>query len=125
MLGSSGNCLGAAGVGRRVEWGSAQLSLPLETRVGLPILIHLNFLFGSFEPVEKTLDCASKIVEKVGTLREKLLWAFLNTFEKQNTDHCFKNDRPGDDGTLRSVQLLVFLLGVIDLASASAKRLLV
>ena len=30
------------------------------------------------------------------------------------------NDRPGDDGTLRSVKLLVFLLGVIDLASASA-----
>ena len=29
-----------------------------------------------------------------------------------------KNDRPGDDGTLRSVKLLVFLLGVIDLASA-------
>ena len=91
MLGSSvlllsGNCLGAAGgagVGRRVEWGSAQLSLPLETRVGLPILIHLNFLFGSFEPVEKTLDCASKIVEKVGTSREKLLWAFLNNFEKK------------------------------------------
>ena len=31
-----------------------------------------------------------------------------------------KNDRPGDDGTLRSVKLLVVLLGVIDLASASA-----
>ena len=31
-----------------------------------------------------------------------------------------KNDRPGDDGTLRIVKLLVFLLGVIDLASASA-----
>ena len=31
-----------------------------------------------------------------------------------------KNDRPGDDGTLRSVYLLVFLLGVIDLAPASA-----
>ena len=31
-----------------------------------------------------------------------------------------KNDRPGDDGTLRSVKLLVFLLGVIDIASASA-----
>ena len=30
------------------------------------------------------------------------------------------NDLPGDDGTLRSVKLLVFLLGVIDLASASA-----
>ena len=34
---------------------------------------------------------------------------------------CFlitlKNDRPGDDGTLRSVYFLVFLLGVIDLAS--------
>ena len=36
-----------------------------------------------------------------------------------------KNDRPGDDGTLRSVQFMVFLLGVKDLASASAKRLLV
>ena len=83
MLGSSGNGLGGAGVGSSVEWGSAQLSLPLETRVRLPILIHLNFLFGSFEPVEKTLDCASKIVEKVGTLREKLLWAFLNNFEKK------------------------------------------
>ena len=31
-----------------------------------------------------------------------------------------KNDRPGDDGTLRSVLLLVFLLGVIDIASISA-----
>ena len=31
-----------------------------------------------------------------------------------------KNDRPGDDGTLRSVYLLVFLLGVIDIASTSA-----
>ena len=31
-----------------------------------------------------------------------------------------KNDRPGDDGTLRSVKLLVFLLGVIDIASATA-----
>ena len=31
-----------------------------------------------------------------------------------------KNDRPGDDGTLRSVYRLVFLLGVIDPASASA-----
>ena len=31
-----------------------------------------------------------------------------------------KNDRPGDDGMLRIVKLLVFLLGVIDLASASA-----
>ena len=30
-----------------------------------------------------------------------------------------KNDRPGDDGTLRIVKLLVFLLGVIDLASVS------
>ena len=42
-----------------------------------------------------------------------------------NPDFEAKNDRPGDDGTLRSVQLLVFLLGVIDLASASAKILLV
>ena len=56
MLGSSGNCLGGAGVGSSVEWGSAQLSLPLETRVRLPILIHLNVLFGSFEPVEKTVQ---------------------------------------------------------------------
>ena len=31
-----------------------------------------------------------------------------------------KNDRPWDDGTLRSVYLLAFLLGVIDLASTSA-----
>ena len=40
------------------------------------------------------------------------------------SQHCIaapaKNDRPGDDGTLRSVYLLVFLLGVIDLSSASA-----
>ena len=33
---------------------------------------------------------------------------------------CNNNDRPGDDGTLRSVYLLVFLLGVIDIASTSA-----
>ena len=37
-----------------------------------------------------------------------------------NCEDSDKNDRPGDDGTLRSVKLLVFLLGVIDLASASA-----
>ena len=65
----------------------AQLSSACHWILGLashvPILIHINFLFGSFEPVEKTLDCASKIVEKVGTSREKLLWAFLNTFEEK------------------------------------------
>ena len=38
----------------------------------------------------------------------------------EHTPVLNKNDRPGDDGTLRSVKLLVFLLGVIDLASASA-----
>ena len=37
-----------------------------------------------------------------------------------NDDTNAKNDRPGDDGTLRIVKLLVFLLGVIDLASSSA-----
>ena len=38
---------------------------------------------------------------------------------KQIIIHNNKNDRPGDDGTLRIVKLLVFLLGVIDLASVS------
>ena len=37
-----------------------------------------------------------------------------------NNNNNNKNDRPGDDGTLRSVYLLVFLLGVIDLASPSS-----
>ena len=41
-------------------------------------------------------------------------------FKQFNALYFFKNDRPGDDGTLRSVQLLVFLVGVIDLASTSA-----
>ena len=41
----------------------------------------------------------------------------LNTFQEYTEK---KNDRPGDDSMLRSVQRLAFLLGVIDLASASA-----
>ena len=45
--------------------------------------------------------------------------------DDDDDDDGDKNYRPGDDGTLRSVQFMVFLLGVKDLASASAKRLLV
>ena len=42
---------------------------------------------------------------------------FLKSFRKSLPPLRGKNDRPGDDGRLRSVYLLVFLLGVIDLAS--------
>ena len=47
------------------------------------------------------------------------LWSKYAAPDSPDCDNV-KNDRPGDDGTLRSVKLLVFLLGVIDLASASA-----
>ena len=52
-------------------------------------------------------------------------WKFMDLEYAKDSRIGRKNDRPGDDGTLWSVQLLVFLLGVIDLAPTSAKRLLI
>ena len=65
MLGSSGNCLGGAGVGSSVEWGSAQLSLPLETRVRLPILIHLNFQNFNFQKIQIIVSTKIIVSKKI------------------------------------------------------------
>ena len=89
-----------------------QCSKSFKTEVNL----KTHWLTHSGEKQYKCEQC-KKVFTQAGHLKRHML---THTGEKKHKCAQCKNDRPGDDGTLRSVQLLVFLLGVIDIASTSA-----